>query len=1231
MEKISAACAMEWSIELEKGLRSKKPGYCIEVIKQISHKLKRWSMEPSITKVISDMYGMVTGEDRLFANAILLRLSDAFCYGDIEVKRCILQVFLTELHYIYKKGKLYNGIVARNRVPNYAELLKRVTVVYNTGDLEAKCLTLRLFGCWADLAKDSTQVRFLILTSLQSQHVSEVKASLFAAGCLSRLSEDFACIALEIMICIMSSAERSSDVKLAAVHAFSKLQCSSSMTIEAYKAGKQILLDLPMEDIKTEMLLSLSKLASETSPLLPEQTVNDFCSLTVLLRINLLLSFLCHEYATPLKAGALRCLYTLLGRVSCYFLANKNVLSVLFCIFDDSKFPLGLQCLALQILKKIFSNKLPRLPIIDMPDLSKLVVVIKNMDTPKAKRGLALNLLVNILCFIHETGKDYVSSSASCFSSISESHHSSPSVPSTSREYHSVLFIRNVSLLIMDLINSLVRKMICCLHKDLISMKNLNTGREPLEMKKDLKVLLSLILCLAHEYPSSGLIAVGSLRCIVRFLCTILHEANTDIVHETNAENCLACVEASEKEVGAEKNDFAFNTVNSVGEQIAVASEILFSVCRFATACLNLFHEKSSITSEVVHIFKDLVDCIKQCRHSCYYSTDVLCFLMCIYVCNGFGENESITLNILNDSDVKICSHSNTCLLHREFLALDFLKMMLNRGNFWEVYRAGKYLCMQGLWFSATFSFRKLIDEVKSDYSSYWIKALMLYVSGESEIKLLLFPKAGLELISSFCSTNDGVKPFSCNYAESVSHVTENFDLSAFGANLARICDRFFSSEEVLEASGVLIGMTYFQRWFVNLRVKVLHIVMEIVGILSSFKLFEEKFNRFLKVDPQNATFLQDVCAYACALCRLSFQLNHLAISYDLLATSFMDIDALSFKNISRLSFCCSTLAFCSFFATTFLSCPAFRDFTSSGVSNQGVRSNAKLIQNLAERLWDIDEKMARKLMQLILTTGEVRHVLCSRTLVNSSNLFDNDALSSFLSAIGSNIFIQANLKASKDAEVLIVYFLQGLKALRDFVMKWMELPSSIPKYFFRVRECIGSELFIFNVNSTKRDELFVRSGSQLSLNLCLQLKNASPRACAGISKIYCVLAVRKSDRFVGGDNKSSAQAKNFFQAYKTEEMFILSEILMDFIRNNSNVSNKKFQDATANVDLQTTFVCFNPNEMGKGFSTCLLNASQLPEGSYAIKWHSCCVDDNGFYWNLISMNSGSIFTVKNI
>lgn len=271
MEKISAVHAMEWSIDLEKGLRSKNPCYRIEAIKQIGYKLQQWSTEPSISMEISDMYGMVPGEDRLFANTILLRLADAFCNGDGEIRRCILKVFLVELQHIVKKGKLYNGILARKRVPNRLDLLKRLKSVYDTGDLEAKSLTLRLFGCWADLAKDDVHIHFLTLSSMQSNHNLEVKASLFAAGCFSILSEDFAYIVLEILIGIISSISRSRDVRLAAVHALGKLRCSLVIKNNAYKAGRQVLLDLAMDDVKVEMLSSLSKLALETSLLFPQQ------------------------------------------------------------------------------------------------------------------------------------------------------------------------------------------------------------------------------------------------------------------------------------------------------------------------------------------------------------------------------------------------------------------------------------------------------------------------------------------------------------------------------------------------------------------------------------------------------------------------------------------------------------------------------------------------------------------------------------------------------------------------------------------------------------------------------------------------------------------------------------------------------------------------------------------------------------------------------------------------
>lgn len=147
----------------------------IRAIEQMGPILQKWSTEPNITRAIADMYDLEPGEDRLFANTILLRLADAFMRGDNYTRRCIVKVFLFELTRISKEGKRYNGILAKRRVPNSIELLKRVKVVYDTGDTEAKALALRLFGCWADFAKDSAHIRYIILLSLQSSNISEVK------------------------------------------------------------------------------------------------------------------------------------------------------------------------------------------------------------------------------------------------------------------------------------------------------------------------------------------------------------------------------------------------------------------------------------------------------------------------------------------------------------------------------------------------------------------------------------------------------------------------------------------------------------------------------------------------------------------------------------------------------------------------------------------------------------------------------------------------------------------------------------------------------------------------------------------------------------------------------------------------------------------------------------------------------------------------------------------------
>ena len=116
------------------------------------------------------------GEVRLFANAILLRLADAFRGGDKEIKLSVVKAFLFEReHRDIGKHKQCQGVLSKARVANDLKLLKQVKYVFDNGDLESKELALVLFGCWADFANDNAQIRYLILSSLVSPHDCEVK------------------------------------------------------------------------------------------------------------------------------------------------------------------------------------------------------------------------------------------------------------------------------------------------------------------------------------------------------------------------------------------------------------------------------------------------------------------------------------------------------------------------------------------------------------------------------------------------------------------------------------------------------------------------------------------------------------------------------------------------------------------------------------------------------------------------------------------------------------------------------------------------------------------------------------------------------------------------------------------------------------------------------------------------------------------------------------------------
>ncbi|KAL0296451.1 UNVERIFIED_CONTAM: hypothetical protein Sradi_6697200 [Sesamum radiatum] len=153
-------------------------GKSIEALEEIGRRLEWWNSESELRFAEYCMFGLIPGEDKLFLNAIFLRLADAFRLGNKQIKNGVVKLFLR-----MKKRKKRNGegILSKGKLENYLELLIRVKEVFDKGDAEERALALLLFGCWAYFSKDYADIRYIILSSLVSGDVLEVRAIGFSS------------------------------------------------------------------------------------------------------------------------------------------------------------------------------------------------------------------------------------------------------------------------------------------------------------------------------------------------------------------------------------------------------------------------------------------------------------------------------------------------------------------------------------------------------------------------------------------------------------------------------------------------------------------------------------------------------------------------------------------------------------------------------------------------------------------------------------------------------------------------------------------------------------------------------------------------------------------------------------------------------------------------------------------------------------------------------------------
>ncbi|MCL7034083.1 hypothetical protein MKW94_008178 [Papaver nudicaule] len=1152
MEKICAAHAMEWSIELENGLRSKKPGKVIESILQTGARLEQWSKEPNYPLPVLQMFGLIPGEDRLFANTILLRLADAFKSGDKQIRICVLKAFLVEMKFRRSKGKSYNGILSKDRVFNHVELLKRVKIVYDTGDVESRGLVLRLIGCWADFAKDSAEIRYMVLSSLGSCHVLEVKASLFAVGCFSELSEDFACIALEELINMITSSNTTSSLKIAGARRYTCLGTSLSLANRAYKAGKKLVLESCHGEFIAEMLVALSKLASKSLLLISEQ-------------VDLLLSFLVQPSASCVQAIALRCFNFHLARGVCRFPVNASLLKAFLHIMDSSNHPLGLQCEALKVLRKTV-----RCPCMDISELINCVPSVKAAaQSPiSSKKLLALRLLVDV-CRDHRMEMEMASDANGLIN-----------LPSW------------VLLSLLDQIEGLVKPV-------------LETCRTTTEVEQECQSLLYLIVSLVEEHPSLGVLVLDKIRIII--------EPMTDL-----------CTEDSETTVVS--SSLLDTVMFDVGRHVRVASNLISCIYKVVECCVIRLDAASAITSKLHQSMRLLLNVIRQ---SSLFNQDIRTvhlFFLCSYVMGTYPVNNDKGISdVAEESRIANISYR----FQHERHVVEYMKKMIAKNNNWSAYRLVQWAACQGLWLLVAILSGQLINKVQSEPNVIWLKSLTLFAQAESTVLLLNFPEQVSEVwIAAPCTS--ALRESGCGSAW-------NFESQNYIGSLTEACTGIRAACEVL-GCGITLNQSFqsfhFQRWFLDLRAKLLEAVLDIVRFLSSDTCNNWNICSKTSVSAEGSTEAEETAPNFCLLVyfltRFSFRLNRLVREFDLLATSFIGMDTESFITVSRIALNCSVLAFCTGFVLYHPN--LYEKSMLCDLENLMKCSHSTLLKDTIKRLQHVDEETSTNLKVLLTSIKEPKSCfhLRSKTFPCRSGFREQEILVVSRNAVTKVLHLQEEASKMDCKGIVSQVSKAGVQLLMGILIKWMQISLQTPKYFFQVRPCPGAELFTRSADNRISDEISILPGSHLSLNLCLQMKNVPEVHPANF---YCILACKPSYCAPAFDGQmKEEQRRSGYCASESDDSVDLNEKLMLYVLNSTDEmgTGKRVRICGDGCGFVVCFVSFDElNQRGQGFSNCLFDVTAFPVGSYRIKWHSCCIDSQGSYWSLLPLNAGPQFSIK--
>uniref|UniRef100_A0A0D9Y4D3 Integrator complex subunit 7-like C-terminal domain-containing protein n=1 Tax=Oryza glumipatula TaxID=40148 RepID=A0A0D9Y4D3_9ORYZ len=1332
MDKLPAASsAMQWSIDLDRALRSRHPATRLRAVDAVAPRLRELGASPpaAVPPAVASALGVLPSEPRLFAHTILLRLATHFATADNAVRARILRALLL----LGLDGSLPMTMACVAAEPQHqVAVLARVKAAYDAGCPRARALALRMFGCLAHLAHHSLHLRSLILSTFSSSNAPQVgkqivlgtlednfKADMLLS--LSRLASKSVvlfCNQVELLLLFLEH-ESSHCMKTVSLKCLCFMFHGSICHFPVLKTVFGTLLqlidddDFPL-DCKRDAFMVLQKIVCGKAPIVHLVNTCELSKLVLAAESSL------HSSSWEMQGSSLT--YNGCQGITSNFLStvenaedkfvhkivtsmvNHNISLVNQIISTGNKETIRKHTYMsseFKMYRSMLSSMLKLLvcyPSAAAVALDKLRCLIKELarldDSDCSEVSVA-----NVESFQTNSAREVLDTSNDIVKPVSASMKAShmgtdfdklkfdPAEFSSKKE---VSIVHNIILWTLKFANSCHNMLSktpgasCNLYdsiKELIECVQQNTslycstyesfhlivcGKAPIVHLVNTCELSKLVLAAESSLHSSSWEMQGTaLKVIAGTLCFLQQtRSHQNMITQEGSSltyngcqgitsNFLSTVENAEDKFVhkivtsmVNHNISLVNQIISTGNKETIRKHTYMSsefkmyrsmlssmlkllVCYPSAAavaldklrCLikelarlddsdcsevsvaNVESFQTNSAREVLDTSNDIVKPVSASMKASHMGTDfdklkfdpaefsskkevsivhniILWTLKFANSChNMLSKTPGASCNLYDSIKELIeCVQQNTSLycstyesFHLELCAIRITKMLFRNQRYWDAYRSAMYCCREGLWFAASSVFRKLADDFGSGSFSFWFKSLLLISAGEIEMKLLLFPSAIIKLVNELKTDCDLHENFYWVETNVDSSLADSSELHGSQAKITDICSRTFLATDPLLSNTSSSHELFFQRWFISLRASFLEILADFLGILTADLTDQRDESHHDAIGDHSSVPREHNNSQLLALVHSSVEPCRLPERF----------------------------------------------------------SHASVVQDLHERVDRTDSQIVSQLQQLMPICCDEVHPIQIVTRMNCSGILEKDSYRLCKFAVAYLLRLRGDTRGIATGEDSVSPLHEGMQFLSNILQRVMELPFVLPKYFFRVRPCFGAELHLYDSNPENRDGISVPSGFQLSLTLCLQWKCVLERSDIDISKLYCVLAASSASSCL---DVTGTRSKQFEIRKKTAGMVGLNTKLMQFVQDDLGKKREKKRRKKVHVeqkDMVTAFARFEASDSGVGFSSCLLDVSEFPQGSYKMKWHACCIDKDGAYYSLLPLNDGAAFSVR--